>query len=82
MEDEDCGYCTALCPLTECLAAEVSTHQMDGTGGEGAEKMSYKYQWTMSPWTRGCIMVGGIVSRGLLATCFIPKPSSHYLLSI
>ena len=35
---------------------------MDNPGGEGPDKMGYKYQWTMSPWTSGCIAVAGIVS--------------------
>ena len=38
---------------------------MDSTVGEGPEKMGHKYQWTMSPWTSGCIAVGGIVSNSL-----------------
>ena len=42
---------------------------MEG-GGEVAEKMGFKYQWTMSPWTSGCIGVGCIVSNILSETRF------------
>ena len=38
----------------------------DGGGGDGAEKMGYKYQWTMGPWTSGCIAVGSIVSASVM----------------
>ena len=27
-------------------------------GGDGADKMGYKYQWSMSPWTSGYIALG------------------------
>ena len=40
----------------------VSGEELMEGGGEVAEKMGFKYQWTMSPWTSGCIGVGCIVS--------------------
>ena len=53
------------------LSFGVATPQMDIPGGEGPEKMGYKYQWTMSPLTSGCIAVGAIVSN----KC---KPNTKY----
>ena len=45
------------------LSVGVATAQMDIPDGNGPEKMGYKYQWTMSPLTSGCIAVGAIVSN-------------------
>merc|ERR1719233_544091 len=38
-------------------------------GKEVAEKMGFKYQWTMSPWTSGCIGVGCIIVILMPAVC-------------
>ena len=66
------GGCFPLIQLTSSyLSAGVGTPQMDIPGGDGPEKMGYKYQWTMSPLTSGCIAVGGIVSNNC-------KPNTNY----
>ena len=62
LEDVSTGYYLTVC---------VETSQMDIPGGDGPEKMGYKYQWTMSPLTSGCIAVGAIVSN----KC---KPNTKY----